>query len=108
MSKKIAVLGAGSWGSVLASLLDENGSDVKLWSYNPDQVKEFNTDHTNSKYIKDFTFSDSIIAYNDLAEAIDGVDYILFVVPTQVTRSVAKQVAKFCRSGSTREHHSCL
>lgn len=94
MSKKIAVLGAGSWGSVLASLLDENGSDVKLWSYNPDQVKEFNTDHTNSKYIKDFTFSDSIIAYNDLAEAIDGVDYILFVVPTQVTRSVAKQVAK--------------
>ncbi|EHO52347.1 NAD(P)H-dependent glycerol-3-phosphate dehydrogenase [Lentilactobacillus kisonensis] len=94
MSKKVAVLGAGSWGSVLASLLDENGSDVKLWSYNASQVKEFNEKHTNSKYIKNFTFSNSITAYNDLAEAIDGVDYILFVVPTQVTRSVAKQVAE--------------
>ncbi|GHP15150.1 glycerol-3-phosphate dehydrogenase [NAD(P)+] [Lentilactobacillus fungorum] len=94
MSKKVAVLGAGSWGSVLASLLDENGSNVKLWSYNAEQVKEFNEKHTNSKYIKNLTFSSSIVAYHDLAEAIDGVDYILFVVPTQVTRSVAKQVAE--------------
>ncbi|KRK90027.1 NAD(P)H-dependent glycerol-3-phosphate dehydrogenase [Lentilactobacillus sunkii] len=93
MAKKVAVLGAGSWGSVLASLLDENGSDVKLWSYNPQQVKELNEQHTNTKYIKNFTFSDSLVATNDLKEAIDGVDYILFVVPTQVTRSVAKQVA---------------
>lgn len=93
MGKKIAVLGAGSWGSVLASLLDENGSDVKLWSYNPGQVKEFNERHTNSKYIKNFTFSESIVATNDLAEAVDNVDYILFVVPTQATRSVAEQVA---------------
>lgn len=95
MAKKVAVLGAGSWGSVLASLLDENGSDVKLWSYNPTQVKELNEQHTNKRYIKDFTFAESLVATNDLSEAIDGVDYILFVVPTQVTRSVAKQVAKF-------------
>ena len=66
MAKKVAVLGAGSWGSVLASLLDENGSDVKLWSYNPQQVKELNEEHTNTKYIKNFTFADSLVATNDL------------------------------------------
>ncbi len=94
MSKEIAVLGAGSWGSVLASVLDENGSHVRLWSYNKEQVADFNTTHTNTRYIKDYTFSTSITAYNDLAEAITGVDYILFVVPTQVTRSVAHQVGE--------------
>lgn len=93
MTKEIAVLGAGSWGSVLASVLDENGSHVRLWSYNEKQVAQFNETHTNPKYIKNYTFSESITAYHDLAAAIDGVDYILFVVPTQVTRSVARQVA---------------
>ncbi|WP_283678093.1 NAD(P)H-dependent glycerol-3-phosphate dehydrogenase [Lentilactobacillus sp. Marseille-Q4993] len=94
MTSKIAVLGAGSWGSVLASILDENGHDVRLWSYSKEQVNTFNTTHTNPGYIKDHVFSDTLVAYNDLKLAIDGVDYILFVVPTQVTRSVATQVAK--------------
>lgn len=94
MSEKIAVLGAGSWGSILASVLDENGHDVRLWSYNPKQVEELNTQHTNSHYIKDFTFSKSLVAYSDLASAIDGVDAILFVVPTKAVRSVAHEVGE--------------
>ncbi|WP_172189098.1 NAD(P)H-dependent glycerol-3-phosphate dehydrogenase [Lentilactobacillus kribbianus] len=97
MTDKVAVLGAGSWGSILASVLDENGSEVRLWSYNEKQVQEFNEEHTNKKYIKDFTFSDSIVAYNNLDEAIDGADDILFVVPTQVTRGVAHQVGEFLK-----------
>ncbi|WP_407887127.1 NAD(P)H-dependent glycerol-3-phosphate dehydrogenase [Levilactobacillus sp. N40-8-2] len=93
MSEKIAVLGAGSWGSILASVLDENGHDVRLWSYNPKQVEELNTAHTNSHYIKNFKFSPSLVAYSDLASALDGVQTILFVVPTKAVRSVAGQVA---------------
>ncbi|CAJ1226625.1 NAD(P)H-dependent glycerol-3-phosphate dehydrogenase [Levilactobacillus zymae] len=93
MSEKIAVLGAGSWGSILASVLDENGHDVRLWSYNPKQVEELNTQHTNSHYIKNFTFSKSLVAYADMASALDGVDAILFVVPTKAVRSVAHEVA---------------
>ncbi|GEO69010.1 NAD(P)H-dependent glycerol-3-phosphate dehydrogenase [Levilactobacillus acidifarinae] len=93
MSEKIAVLGAGSWGSILANVLDENGHDVRLWSYNPKQVEELNTQHTNSHYIKNFTFSKSLVAYADMASAIDGVDAILFVVPTKAVRSVAHEVA---------------
>ncbi|MFC6274938.1 NAD(P)H-dependent glycerol-3-phosphate dehydrogenase [Levilactobacillus tangyuanensis] len=93
MSEKIAVLGAGSWGSILASVLDENGHDVRLWSYNPDQVEELNTKHTNSRYIKDFTYSPSLVAYSDLEQALADVDAILFVVPTKAIRSVAGKVA---------------
>ena len=54
MAEKIAVLGAGSWGSVLANMLTENGHDVTLWSRNEEQVKQLNTEHTNPRYMKDF------------------------------------------------------
>lgn len=93
MTEKIAVLGAGSWGSVLANLLDENGHDVRLWSNNPAQVAELNDQHTNQHYVPDFHYSESLTAYTDLAAALDGVAAILFVVPTKAIRSVAQQVA---------------
>lgn len=92
MTEKIAVLGAGSWGSILANLLDENGNDVRLWSYSPEQVAEFNAHHTNERYVPDFHYSESLTAYADLGEAITGAAVILFVVPTKAIRSVAQQV----------------
>lgn len=92
MTNKVAVLGAGSWGSVLAKVLDENGAEVSLWSHNAEQVVEFNTHHTNERYISDYQFSDTIKAYDNLEGALADAEYVLFVVPTQVTREVAKQV----------------
>lgn len=92
MSEKIAVLGAGSWGSILANLLDENGHDVALWSYKPEQVAELNEKHTNSHYIQNFTFSDTLKAYADLKTALTGAETVLFVVPTKAVRSVACEV----------------
>lgn len=92
MSEKIAVLGAGSWGSILANLLDENGHDVALWSYKPEQVAELNEKHTNSHYIQNFTFSATLKAYADLKTALTGAETVLFVVPTKAVRSVAGEV----------------
>ncbi|MFC6180424.1 NAD(P)H-dependent glycerol-3-phosphate dehydrogenase [Lactiplantibacillus daowaiensis] len=101
MAEKIAVLGAGSWGSVLANLLDENGNDVRLWSNNPDQVAELNEKHTNEHYVHDFHYSESLKAYTDLDAALDGVAAILFVVPTGAIRIVAQQVtASLQKSGN--------
>ncbi|MFB9768354.1 NAD(P)H-dependent glycerol-3-phosphate dehydrogenase [Lactiplantibacillus modestisalitolerans] len=97
MTEKIAVLGAGSWGSILANLLDENGNEVRLWSYSPAQVAELNEHHTNESYVHDFHYSESLRAYSDLATAIDGAAAILFVVPTKAIRSVAQQVTAVLR-----------
>lgn len=90
----IAVLGPGSWGTALAQVLNDNGHSVRIWGNVPEQIDEINTKHTNTRYFKDIVLDKGIIGYKDLAEALDGVDAVLFVVPTKVTRLVAKQVAE--------------
>ncbi len=98
MTEKVAVLGAGSWGSILANVLDENGSSVKIWSYKPEQVAELNEKHTNEQYIQNFKYSESLVATNDLSEAVLDADTILFVIPAQATRGVAKRVGEILKN----------
>lgn len=90
----IAVLGPGSWGTALAQVLNDNGHSVRIWGNVPEQIDEINTKHTNTRYFKDIVLDEGIVGYKDLAEALEGVDAVLFVVPTKVTRLVAKQVAE--------------
>lgn len=53
--KKIAVLGAGSWGTALSIVLADNGHDVRLWSHRRDQVEEINEKHGNERYLPNIT-----------------------------------------------------
>ena len=82
----VAVLGPGSWGTALSQVLNDNGHEVRLWGNIQEQIDEINTDHTNKRYFKDIVISEEITATTDLKAALDGVDAILFVVPTKVTR----------------------
>lgn len=107
MSKqKIAVLGPGSWGTALAQVLNDNGHDVRIWGNITEQINELNQKHTNTRYFKDITLDENIVAYHDLADALNGVDAVLFVVPTKVTRLVAKQVAETLQHKVTVMHAS--
>lgn len=92
MTKKIAVLGAGSWGSILASVLVENHNQVMLWTNSEEQAKELNEKHTNERYIKDYTYPEELITTLDLKEAVTDADFVLFAVPTKVIRLVAQQL----------------
>ncbi|PRY83507.1 NAD(P)H-dependent glycerol-3-phosphate dehydrogenase [Alkalibacterium olivapovliticus] len=92
MGHKIAVLGAGSWGSALAGVLFENGHTVSIWTRDNDQKEEINNQHTNKKYLPQFSFPEDILASTDLKEAVTGAEALLFVIPTKGMRAVAKQV----------------
>ncbi|HFR3713901.1 TPA: NAD(P)H-dependent glycerol-3-phosphate dehydrogenase [Streptococcus suis] len=90
----IAVLGPGSWGTALAQVLNDNGHTVRIWGNIPEQIDEINEHHTNTRYFEHIVLDENIKGYKDLTETLDGVDAVLFVVPTKVTRLVAKQVAQ--------------
>ncbi|ANY14274.1 NAD(P)H-dependent glycerol-3-phosphate dehydrogenase [Latilactobacillus curvatus] len=92
MTVKIAVLGAGSWGTILANLLVENGHQVELWGNDPKKVAEINEQHTNTHYLPDFKIDPQLHATIDLNVALDQVDVVLFVIPTQAIRAVAEQI----------------
>lgn len=89
---KIAVLGAGSWGTVLGSLLADKGNEVTLYGNNVQVNQEINTKHTNEHYMKNWYVNKTVQATDDLELALSGADIILFVLPTQAIREVAKKV----------------
>ncbi|KGX87974.1 NAD(P)H-dependent glycerol-3-phosphate dehydrogenase [Pontibacillus litoralis] len=103
---KIAVLGAGSWGTALAIVLADNGHNVKLWTHRKEQAEEINTSRKNHKYLPDVTIPSSIYALADLQEAIQDSAAIVFVVPTKVVRDVSQQVAKLLQHKTTIVHAS--
>ncbi len=92
MTEKVAVLGAGSWGSVLANLLVDNGHEVELWSRDQDQVDRLNKDHVNPAYMKDFNYSSKLHATTNMKAAVKGADVILIVIPTKGIRQVAHKL----------------
>ncbi len=88
MAKKIGVIGAGSWGTTLADLLAKKGHAVTLWAYEPELVSEMATTGINSLFLPGIPLSPALNFTNSLQEAVSGKGLLLFVVPSQVVRSV--------------------
>ena len=106
MKQKIAILGAGSWGTALAMVLKDNGHDVCLWGNNASQIEEINTNHTNHQYLPEVILNEEIYATTDLEKALLGANAVLFVLPTKVIRLVAKQVAPLLEGNPVIIHAS--
>lgn len=106
MKQKIAVLGAGSWGTALAMVLVENGHDVTIWGNKETQIDEINNKHTNEYYLKNITLPTELVATTNLKEAVKEADAVLFVVPTKAMREVSKEFNKVCENQPVIIHAS--
>lgn len=91
MNERIAVLGAGSWGTALANLLSKKGSEVTIWSYEPDVAAAINERHENTKYMKGIALSETLRATDDVRAAVRTADVIVSVTPAQHVRRVLEQ-----------------
>lgn len=103
---KIAVIGAGSWGTALSIVLADNGHEVRLWSHNEKQVEEINQHHTNKKYLPGITLPESIVGYASLSEALSGLEIIVIAVPTKAVREVIGKIRAIQKTPLTIVHVS--
>ncbi|MDN4527620.1 NAD(P)H-dependent glycerol-3-phosphate dehydrogenase [Fictibacillus fluitans] len=104
--EKVAVVGAGSWGTALALVLADNGHDVRLWGRRPEQIEEINTIHTNEKYLPGVVLPAGIKGYNHLKEAVEGVRTVLLVAPTKAMRDVLRDLVPLIDEPVTVVHAS--
>jgi len=85
--KKIAILGAGSWGTSLAILAARNGCQTLLWGHNPDHMAVLEKDRQNKRYLPEQPFPVNLAVTSDLAEVAAYSNLILVCVPSHAFKN---------------------
>lgn len=96
---KVAVLGAGSWGTALASLLARNGHDTVIWGRDAQQIRSINDMHENTRYLPGISLPDSLRAAGDLAASVREADFILVVTPSHAFKETVQALAPHRKAG---------
>lgn len=91
-SKRVAVIGAGSWGTALALVAARNNHRVKLWAREREVAEGINSLHKNPFYLSDIGLPENIRATSSVEEAIDGADFALLVVPSHAMREMVSRL----------------
>jgi len=90
----LSVVGAGAWGTALASHAARLGHAVRMWAREPEVAEEITGRHTNTPYLAGIELPPTISAVADAAEAVAGADVVILVPPSQHLRSVATSIAR--------------
>lgn len=98
---KCAVLGAGAWGTALASLLADNGHDTTLWCLEPDVAEAITHSSANPRFLAGAALSPSLRATIDKAQALDGATLVLMAAPSHVLREVVSHARAWVAPGAT-------
>ena len=97
MPKRVATIGAGNWGTALSCLLAGMGHEVKLWAYEKEVVESIRAHRENPLFMRGIRLPESILATCDLAEALQGADIVLTVVPSHVCRALYEGMLEHLR-----------
>lgn len=93
MTRSVAVLGGGSWGTTLAHLIARNGHPVKLWLRDAATVQAITTTGRNPRYLPELELHPGLEATTSLAEAAAHAQVILLVVPSYAVREVMAELS---------------
>lgn len=95
----VAVIGAGSWGIALATVLHANGNKVTVWSIVESEIAMLKEKHEHVEKLPGVKLPEDMIFTSDLKEAVTGKEYLILAVPSVFTRSTAKSMAPFVKEG---------
>jgi len=90
---RVAVVGAGSWGTALSALLSKKGHDVCLWAFEPEVAEQITEGHENASYLAGIQLPENLRSTADLAKALEGAEVLVSVSPAQVVGSVMAEAA---------------
>ena len=99
--KQAAVIGGGSFGTAIASIIAANGIAIKQWMRNEAVAASINEQHENPQYLPDVKLDERLQATTDLAQAISGAEIIFVSVPSKSFRSVVQQIKPFLVEGQS-------
>jgi glycerol-3-phosphate dehydrogenase (NAD(P)+) len=85
-ARRVAVLGAGSWGTTFAKVLADGGSDVAIWARRPELAREIAEGKRNSDYLPGINLPRSLWASSDVDEVLDEAEMVFVSVPSQTLR----------------------
>ncbi|NBO35461.1 MAG: glycerol-3-phosphate dehydrogenase, partial [Actinobacteria bacterium] len=86
MIMRVAVMGAGSWGSVFSMILADAGCDVSLWARSASIADDINTNHVNHAYQPDLKLPANIFATANPDQALTDADLVVLAMPAQTLR----------------------
>jgi glycerol-3-phosphate dehydrogenase (NAD(P)+) len=101
MNGQVAVLGAGSWGTVFAKLLADAGRDVTIWARREQVAASIRDTGINPDYLPDLRLPERVTATSEAAKAIAGADLVVLAVPSQTLRGNLAEWAVFLEPDST-------
>lgn len=96
MNLRVALIGGGSWGTTVASIISRN-APITMWARNPDTVAEINEHHTNRKYLPEATLPEALTATHSIEDAVKECDVLVMGVPSHSFREVLEQVKPHLR-----------
>jgi glycerol-3-phosphate dehydrogenase (NAD(P)+) len=89
---KVAVVGAGSWGTAFAAIPAEKGVETALWARRPELAEEIAARHLNPDYLPGFELPPSLLATGDLEKALHRASVVVLAVPSHAFREVFRRV----------------
>ena len=96
---RCTVLGAGSWGTALASLLAGKGYTVTAWDKETALLDDIAKNHRNERYLPGVALPASLHAAHDIAKALEGAELVVIAVPSHAVRQVAIEAKRHVHAG---------
>ena len=97
---KVAVVGGGSFGTVMANIAAGNGYPVRFWMRSDSLAAAINRDHVNESYLPGYELNELVVATHDMAAAVSGAQLIFVAVPSSSFRAVVSELVKSADSGA--------